>query len=373
MMDHAGVDGDVSVLRANLKDGVSGGAGPSFVVAAGVERQRMFGGSTRILVSVESDPELQTAAGTGLELLRAATTQKIVLGDAFVVDAGTLLTAERLLGTRFNSAPYVRIAFKPSPELAFEYRLATDRSLQRTEDLDDPALPQEGLSDSDGRPLLRKALHQEIVAMDSGDKHAVSVAIYRDVVPVESVQGGGMSVDQDLNGVPVMTDPSTGTLRLAVQGLSSDGVRVAWTQALSPAVSACVEGDFGKALEAGSGGLALQSVSSSLHAHGEAAVTGSLHLQTKRSGTALNVHYRWQPAGSLTQVDEFDARAGDAYLGIRLNQRLWSGRRLKGLNAVVEATNLLAQGYEPLLSSDGQTLFLAQVPRGVLGGLAFSF
>ena len=46
---------------------------------------------------------------------------------------------------------------------------------------------------------------------------------------------------------------------------------------------------------------------------------------------------------------------------------------LRGMDAVVEATNLLAQGYEPLISPDGQTLFLAQVPRGVLAGLAFSF
>ena len=110
-----------------------------------------------------------------------------------------------------------------------------------------------------------------------------------------------------------------------------------------------------------------------MHPRTTGAVTGSLSLRTKRSGTALDVRYRWQPEGSLTQVDEFDAAPGDAYLAVRLKQRLWSGHRLKGLNAVVEATNLLAQGYEPLLSPDGHTLFLAQVPRGVLGGLAFSF
>ncbi len=372
-MDHAGVDGDVSVLRANVRDGVAGSAGASFVVAAGVERQQFFGGSTRILVSVESHPELQTAAGGGLQLLRTASTQKVVLGDTFVVDAGTLFTAERLLGTRFNSAPYVRVAFRPTNEIALEYRLATDRNLQRTEDLDEPTLPGEELSDAEGRPLLQKGLHQELVATNFAPKHVVSVAVYRDVLPVQSVQGGGMSPDQDLSGKPVITDPSTGTLRLAVAGFSSDGMRVAWTQTFSPAVSACIEGDFGKALELDSSAVSLDTVASSLHARAAAAVSGSVHLQAKRSGTAVNVHYRWQPTQSLTQVNQYDARPGDAYLGVHLNQRLWSGRRLKGLSAVVEATNLLAQGYEPLLSPDGETLFLAQVPRGVLGGLAFSF
>lgn len=372
-MDHAGVDGDVSVLRANVRDASTSTAGASFVVTAGMERQQFLGGSTRFLVSVESHPELQTAAGGGLQLLRTASTEKLVLGDTFIVDAGTLFTAERLLGTRFSSAPYVRVAFRPTPEVALEYRLATDRSLQRTEDLDEPTLQGEELSDAQGRPLLQKGLHQELAASDTSAKHVVSVAVYRDVVPVQSVQGGGLSPDQDLAGQPVITDPTTGTLRLAVAGFSSDGVRVAWTQTFSPAVTACIEGDFGKALEAGQGGLSLDTVTTSLHAHTAAAVSGSLHMQSKRSGTAVSVRYRWQPTQSLTQLDAYDARPGDAYLGLHLNQRLWSGRRLKGLSAVVEATNLLAQGYEPLLSPDGQTLFLAQVPRGVLGGLAFSF
>ena len=372
-MDHAGVDGDVSVMRANLRDSPATGTGASFVLAAGVERQRPLGGSTRLFVSVESHPELQTLGGGGLQLLRSAATDKIVLGDTFVVDAGTLFTAEKLLGTRFDSAPYLRVAFRPSSEIALEYRMAMDRSLQRTEDLDGAALPDAGLSDAEGHPLMTRGLHQELVATNAEKSHVLSLAVYHDALPVESVEGGGVTADQDLAGLPVITDPSTGTLRLALQGLSSNGLRVAWTQVLSPVVSLCVKGDLGKALETDARPQDLASLSSSVHPRTTGAVTGSLSLRTKRSGTALDVRYRWQPEGSLTQVDEFDAAPGDAYLAVRLKQRLWSGHRLKGLNAVVEATNLLAQGYEPLLSPDGHTLFLAQVPRGVLGGLAFSF
>jgi hypothetical protein len=39
----------------------------------------------------------------------------------------------------------------------------------------------------------------------------------------------------------------------------------------------------------------------------------------------------------------------------------------------VEATNLLEQGYQPVLAPDGHTLFLAQVPQAIQGGLAFNF
>ena len=371
-MDHAGMDGEVSVLRANLRDSAASGAGASIVLAAGVERQHPMGGSTRVFVSVESHPELETPVGGGLQLLRTAATEKMVLGDTFVVDAGTLFTAERILGTRFNSAPYVRVAFRPSAEMTVEYRMATNRGLQRTEDLDEAALPEEALSDADGKPLLHKGLHQEIVATETAQKHEVSVAVFRDVLPVESVQGSGVRAEQDVLGLPVMVDPGTGTMQLALPGLSSTGVRVAWREALSPTISACVEGEIGRSL-AGEGPLPWDKMSGQLHARATGAVTGSVHVQPRRTGTTVDVHYRWQPPATLTQVDEFDASPTDAYLGVRLKQRLWSGHRLKGLSAVVEATNLLAQGYEPMLSPDGQTLFLAQVPRGVLGGLAFNF
>jgi hypothetical protein len=88
----------------------------------------------------------------------------------------------------------------------------------------------------------------------------------------------------------------------------------------------------------------------------------------------VKVEYRWQPARSLTQVNAYNTTEEEAYLSFYLRQRLRCGRLLpQGLDAVVEATNLLEQGYQPVLAADGHTLFLAQIPRSVQGGLAFSF
>jgi len=39
----------------------------------------------------------------------------------------------------------------------------------------------------------------------------------------------------------------------------------------------------------------------------------------------------------------------------------------------VDVRNLLAQGYHPFVSPDGETLYLVQVPRSIQGGFAFSF
>jgi hypothetical protein len=88
----------------------------------------------------------------------------------------------------------------------------------------------------------------------------------------------------------------------------------------------------------------------------------------------MRAEYRWQPADSLTQVNSYNATPNEAYLSFYLRQRLACGRFLpNGVDAVVEATNLLEQGYQPVLAPDGHTLFLAQVPRAIQGGLAFNF
>jgi hypothetical protein len=93
-----------------------------------------------------------------------------------------------------------------------------------------------------------------------------------------------------------------------------------------------------------------------------------------RSGTTMRAEYRWQPQESLTQVNAYNVDPNEAYLSLCLRQRLGRGRFLpNGMDAVVEATNLLEQGYQPVLAPDGHTLFLAQVPRSIQAGLAFNF
>jgi hypothetical protein len=153
-------------------------------------------------------------------------------------------------------------------------------------------------------------------------------------------------------------------------------------QTLTPALSASVEYDLGTALEHARGSMGpdaedLQTLAAAvaeLHAEAAQAVTVVLHGKLLRSGTSMRAEYRWQPADSLTQVNSYNATPNEAYLSFYLRQRLACGRFLpNGVDAVVEATNLLEQGYQPVLAPDGHTLFLAQVPRAIQGGLAFNF
>jgi hypothetical protein len=62
------------------------------------------------------------------------------------------------------------------------------------------------------------------------------------------------------------------------------------------------------------------------------------------------------------------------FLSVMLRQPLGSGNSSPDrLELEVVMQNLLAQGYRPIFFVGGQTLYFAQAPRLVTGGLAFSF
>jgi hypothetical protein len=92
------------------------------------------------------------------------------------------------------------------------------------------------------------------------------------------------------------------------------------------------------------------------------------------SGTQVRTSYRWQPETLVTAVNPFAAFSDQAYLSFFIRQPIRCGTLLPaGLEATVDVTNLLEQGYRPVLSKDGRTLFLAQTPRTIQAGLAFNF
>jgi hypothetical protein len=91
------------------------------------------------------------------------------------------------------------------------------------------------------------------------------------------------------------------------------------------------------------------------------------------SGTRWRATYRWQPESTLTAVAPFSASGTDPFLNLQFRQPIHLPRENSGFEAVVSLRNLLAQGYQPYVLSDGSVLVFAQAQRGVSGGLAFTF
>jgi hypothetical protein len=118
----------------------------------------------------------------------------------------------------------------------------------------------------------------------------------------------------------------------------------------------------------------LNLVSTELKSRPSQSATVALKGRVIHSGTQLRASYRWQPEAMMTAVNSFAAFSDQAYLSFFIRQPIRCGGMLpQGLEATVDVTNLLEQGYRPLLSQDGRTLFLAQSPRMVQAGLAFNF
>jgi hypothetical protein len=373
-MDRVIESGDGSIFRADLGDPQSPlTVTPSLDVMAGYQRQLPFNGRTRLMTSYASHPELIANGVPGFELLRIASAEELSLGDAVMIDAGTLMEAERLEATRLMTEPYVRITVKPGADYAVEYRYASGRSLQCAEDMDRLKAQASVLTDQAGRPLSDKGAHQEVVVSRKlGDDDAVSVAVYHDTFLNGVLEGSGAVDGATMQSAPVVADPTTLMFRLATSGYTARGASVKVTHKITPALDLTAEYDLGTALRAAE----MEMTIGQLQTEASTASAASVSLRGKilRTGTAVNAEYRWQPVSTLTQVDAYDASPEEAYLSFALRQRLWGGRFLPhGVDAVVEATNLLEQGYQPVLAPDGRTLFLAQVPRAIQAGLAFNF
>lgn len=375
-VDRSEMNGDTEVLHADIGEplinAVSGMA-PSVSADAGYERSTVLGGESRMVMGYESQPELAASGATGLQAVNLATSERLSLGDAVMIDAGTLLSAERLMESRVSSAPFLRIIVTPGTGLAVMYRFAAGRTVQSSDDLNSVDTMPVVLSDSEGRPVALNGTHQELAISKTDERNTATVAVYQDNLPVDALQGTGNLTTSEIAGLPVIADASTGTFHMAVDGYTARGISMSWTRVLAPALAACVEADLGTALVRNGSVMSLADPESGLVARATPAVSGSVHGTIARTGTTFRAQYRWQPKDAVDEVNAYNVASEQAYLSMFLRQRLWSGHRLQGLDAVLEATNLLEEGYQPIVGPDGETLFLAQVPRALQAGLSFSF
>jgi hypothetical protein len=103
-----------------------------------------------------------------------------------------------------------------------------------------------------------------------------------------------------------------------------------------------------------------------------ARITGSL----PGAGTRFSMAYIWTPGGRLIPTHAFLTQDMQTGLGFNfeIRQPLPVINGLGGrFEMTAEVRNLLAQGYLPVPSSDGQSMLLVPFPRSLRGGLSFIF
>ena len=172
-----------------------------------------------------------------------------------------------------------------------------------------------------------------------------------------------------------MADEATGSFRLLNTGYKTRGMNLMFSEPLTPNLWVALEYSTGAALTVkDSDVVTLENMATELTPVAAQSGTIALKGRVLRSGTKVRAAYRWQPARMVTAVNPYAAFSDQAYFSCDLRQAIKFGNLLPpGLEATVDVTNLLAEGYRPFLSADGKTLFLAQSPRAMQAGLAFTF
>lgn len=370
--------GSDMLVRTNVAVHGAGGS-PSMEVDAGFGSSTPFLGSSRLVVSYASHPEMMSGDSSGMQLMRMASARQMHLGEAVDVDAGATVYAIHTSGTALMTRPFLQVTVHPGEVWALRYKLAASRDVQSYDGLDSIATDLPVTAMSDGRLRSESGMHQEISVSRKAGRGQIQAALYHDAIDRTAVAGTGAMAWGDLtagggsNGV--VADTATDSFRLLGAGYAASGVRVAISEPLSSWVWASVEYDSGAALSARStSGEMLQQVSADLHAEEASAATAAVKGHLLCTGTQVRAAYRWQPERLVTAVAPYEGPSDQGYLSFYVRQAMrWGDRLPPGLEATIDVTNLLAEGYRPFLSADGRTLFLAQSARTIEGGLSFTF
>jgi hypothetical protein len=378
-LDRGTRSGSDLMLRADVAaQGMNSASAPAMEIDAGQERRGVMGGGSRMAVSYASHPEMMSSGAggenvMGMQAMRMASAEKMQLGDTVEVEAGGTVYAIHTVGSTLTAQPFLRVTVHPGEVWAVRYRLATARDVQEFDGLDSIAAELPVAVVCGARLCTESGTHQEIAVSRKTGGGRIEASVYHDAIGRTAIAGTGATGPAELtasdvaNGVVV--DTATGSFRLLGAGTTTNGVSVTLSEPLTENLWAALEFASGAALKTGSG----QGPAGLQPDSGEAA-TVAVSGRVLRAGTKLRAAYRWQPRRMVTAVGPYEAFSDQAYLSFTLRQALRCGDMLPpGVEATIDVSNLLAEGYQPFLSADGQTLFLAQSPRTIQGGLSFTF
>jgi hypothetical protein len=271
--------------------------------------------------------------------------------------------------------PYGAVMLHLSPDLVVAYRYTTFEPNTRaaTGFENAPAEFSEAgprMALVNGLPDLETAQHQEISASRRFGKTNIQVACYLDRVRNLVLTGAG---DPSAYADDVLSDIYSGTFSYAYSGvLNTTGARVVVARKLLDELTATLDYSTGGAIGDESPAN-WQNLSQALTTSRHQSVAAKFSGNVPGAGTQWSASYKWTSGNALSPVDAFNASPGqtDPFLSIYVRQPIpgASGR----MDALLDVRNLLAQGYLPVIGPDGRTVYLAQSPRSLRAGLAFTF
>ncbi len=349
------------VLRASYSHHFDNGSHPEFSLTV-----RHFG---------TPDTVLRNAA---LDAITFSVSDGITLSDFLELNYGGDAESIQFRGRAMAFRPHGEVALHLSPNTVVRYQYATSEPSMRPQKGFDSApadLSESGprVTLSDSSPMVERAQHHEVSVSRRVGKTNFQVAGYSDRINNAALIGVGYA---NLDSGDFLPDVYSGTFSYNGGMLSTRGARAVVERRLSRDVVATLDYAFGGVIDLPSTYAPWQVAESSLHTVDRQSVAFKLTGEAPHCKTHWIASYRWTSGQSLTPVDLFNSSPGqaDPYLSLFIRQPIPPISFLPGkLEALVDIRNLLAQGYVPVIGTDGQTLYLVQTARSVRGGLAFTF
>ncbi len=351
----------------------TGGAG---FVAAGVERDPMPGNTARAVASFRTLP-MDFGSGLGrLQIFQMRGGEQLALSDDVMAQFGAETEAVQAEQNVTAALPFMAVHLQASGN-EITYGLATSSDLQGLTDLASSG-PVPAMAMQDGTLRLTHSLHQEVSIQRKLAGVQLEAAYFYDHFVDPVLNGYGDASAAEFSSGDVLLDPVTGAFRSVGPNFSGGGFRVFATRQMKGNVWTTVEYAEGPAIEMPGTDFASQTSFAD-------AITGAIPTRTESvlvsmrgrvggAGTTWNAGYRWQPEETITAVDPFNAGMNAPFLSLILHQPVGTSNSSPDrLELELVMQNILAQGYRPVYVAAGQTLYFAQAPRLVTGGLAFSF
>jgi hypothetical protein len=327
-----------------------------------------------------NSPDQNAMPGASLQALSVTTSDRIVLGDKLEVQVGSELQTIQFLGRVHAFKPFGTADLHITPNTVLEYQYATsvpssalvddrDRFESGASELSEtsPRMSMAGFS-----PAVEHGHHQEVSVSQRIGKNNMQVAFYSDSVADPVLTGVG---EMTAESGQVLPDLYSGTFSYQGNDFSTRGMRIVLQRKLLSDLTATLDYSYGGALELRQADVQLQDARNWIHAQSRQSVAAKFSGTLPKVKTRWIASYRYTGDHALTSVDEFNRSAGraDPYLNLCLRQPIPASFLAGHMEILMDLRNLLAQGYVPVMGSDGHTVYLVQSARSVRGGVAFSF
>jgi hypothetical protein len=313
-------------------------------------------------------------AGLTFRGLRVSRDDELAIGDRVSLRYGAEFIAAGFNGTTSALRPRGEIAVKLAKDWQASILVA---SHPWQDDPDSQTALQTALDALDGFPTLlvrdghtylENGMHEELAIEHSFSKNShLSAAVFHDRSTHTAVIGHGAASNPDY-----LQDYFSDAFAYDAGRSGSMGVRLAYQQKISGHVNTTFVYSYGGALgpREGASDLTLRDELTTEYRHSLAA---RVSTTIPKFGTKFAAGYKWIDGPAVSRLDAYGESLYhlDPYLSMEIRQPLPAIFQCH-MEVMADVGNLLAQGYVPVASQDGQVVLVPSY-RYFRGGLSVQF